>query len=86
MQVTDGAVVATVEGSSVTASVKSKHYYGGGTVSYIEQQYPVIAKKQPIHFQSIKINDSKVVKADVGASNGVIHFIDSVLLPPTASV
>ena len=32
MQVTDGAVVATVEGSSVTASVKSKHYYGGGTV------------------------------------------------------
>merc|ERR1712012_399510 len=30
-KVTDGAVVATVEGSSVTASVKSKHYYGGGT-------------------------------------------------------
>jgi len=62
-KVTDGAVVATVEGSSVTASVQN--YYRGGA--------------------SIKINDSKVVKADVVASNGVIHFIDSVLLPPSAS-
>jgi uncharacterized surface protein with fasciclin (FAS1) repeats len=29
----------------------------------------------------IKINDSMVVKADVTASNGVIHIIDTVLLP-----
>jgi uncharacterized surface protein with fasciclin (FAS1) repeats len=29
----------------------------------------------------VKINGAKVVKADVGASNGVIHVIDSVLLP-----
>ena len=33
MKVTNGAVVSTVEGSSVTASVTSKHYYGGGKVS-----------------------------------------------------
>ena len=32
-KVTDGAVVNTVEGSSVKASVTSKHYYGGGAVS-----------------------------------------------------
>jgi uncharacterized surface protein with fasciclin (FAS1) repeats len=31
----------------------------------------------------VKINDSKVTKADVVASNGVIHVIDTVLLPPT---
>ncbi|MEM7236050.1 MAG: fasciclin domain-containing protein [Planctomycetota bacterium] len=31
----------------------------------------------------VSINDSKVVKADIDASNGVIHVIDSVLLPPT---
>ena len=31
---------------------------------------------------TVKINDSKVIKADVKASNGVIHVIDSVLLPP----
>ncbi|HSG69040.1 MAG TPA: fasciclin domain-containing protein [Planctomycetaceae bacterium] len=30
----------------------------------------------------VKINDSKVVKADIHTSNGVIHVIDHVLLPP----
>lgn len=29
----------------------------------------------------VRINDATVVQADVGASNGVIHVIDSVLLP-----
>ena len=28
------------------------------------------------------INDSKVIKADIDAKNGVIHVIDTVLLPP----
>lgn len=32
----------------------------------------------------IKVNDAKVVKADVACSNGVIHVIDSVLTMPTA--
>ena len=32
--------------------------------------------------QKVSVNNSKVVKADVGASNGVIHVIDQVLLPP----
>ncbi len=31
----------------------------------------------------VMVNDAKVVTADVGASNGVIHIIDKVLLPPT---
>lgn len=30
----------------------------------------------------VKINDSKVVKTDIMCSNGVIHVIDAVLLPP----
>lgn len=30
---------------------------------------------------TVMVNDAKVVKADVSASNGVIHVIDSVLLP-----
>jgi uncharacterized surface protein with fasciclin (FAS1) repeats len=29
----------------------------------------------------VTVNSSKVVKTDIGASNGVIHVIDSVLLP-----
>jgi uncharacterized surface protein with fasciclin (FAS1) repeats len=30
----------------------------------------------------VKINDATVIKADIKATNGVIHVIDSVLLPP----
>lgn len=32
----------------------------------------------------VMVNKAKVVKADVPASNGVIHVIDTVLLPPAA--
>jgi uncharacterized surface protein with fasciclin (FAS1) repeats len=31
---------------------------------------------------AVKINDAQVVQADVAASNGVIHVIDKVILPP----
>lgn len=30
----------------------------------------------------VMINDAKVVSADIGTSNGVIHVIDKVMLPP----
>ena len=30
----------------------------------------------------VMINDAMVVKADIAASNGVIHVIDKVILPP----
>src|SRR6187431_1515895 len=30
----------------------------------------------------VKINDATVVKADTAASNGIIHVIDKVILPP----
>jgi uncharacterized surface protein with fasciclin (FAS1) repeats len=33
---------------------------------------------------SVFVNDAKVVVADVEASNGVIHVVDTVLLPPAA--
>jgi uncharacterized surface protein with fasciclin (FAS1) repeats len=29
----------------------------------------------------VKVNDAKVVKTDIAASNGVIHVIDSVIMP-----
>lgn len=31
---------------------------------------------------NVKINDAKVIKADIMADNGVIHVIDKVLVPP----
>merc|ERR1740117_2732240 len=51
----DGQMIGTVEGKSVTVHI------GDG----------------------IKINDATVVMADVMASNGVVHVVDGVLLPPS---
>ena len=34
----------------------------------------------------VKVNDANVVSADVMASNGVIHAIDAVILPPGVDV
>lgn len=31
---------------------------------------------------NVKINDAKVIAADVKAQNGVVHVIDKVILPP----
>jgi uncharacterized surface protein with fasciclin (FAS1) repeats len=31
---------------------------------------------------NVKVNDASVTEADISASNGVIHIIDKVLLPP----
>lgn len=32
--------------------------------------------------EGVTVNEAKVIKADVGASNGVVHVIDKVILPP----
>ncbi len=32
--------------------------------------------------EAVMVNNAKIVKADVPASNGVIHVIDTVLMPP----
>jgi len=34
--------------------------------------------------QVIKINEANIDQANIGASNGVIHAIDLVLMPPRA--
>jgi transforming growth factor-beta-induced protein len=34
-----------------------------------------------VHDGTVMVNNAKVVKADIAASNGVIHVIDAVLLP-----
>jgi len=33
----------------------------------------------------VLVNNAKVVKTDIKASNGVIHVIDSVIMPPSCS-
>lgn len=39
---------------------------------------------QSVHFETsngVKVNGANVIRADIGASNGVIHVIDRVILP-----
>lgn len=55
---TEGAQVATVEGSTVE-----------------------VASLDPV-----MINDATVITADIAATNGVIHVIDKVLIPPTLTL
>jgi transforming growth factor-beta-induced protein len=33
---------------------------------------------------TVMVGDAKVIQTDIGCSNGVIHIIDSVLMPPEA--
>jgi transforming growth factor-beta-induced protein len=34
-----------------------------------------------VHQEKVLINGSRVIKADIGCSNGIIHVIDTVLIP-----
>lgn len=36
-----------------------------------------------VNGDTVMINDAKVIKTDIVAKNGVIHWIDKVLMPPT---
>ena len=49
------------------------------------QGSPVVLKMEGSVSKHIFVNDAKVIKSEVETSNGVIHIIDRVLLPPTAS-
>lgn len=47
------------------------------------QGQPVTLKTQGMFSKSVYVNDAKVVKADIGTTNGVIHVIDKVIMPRT---
>ena len=63
-------VVAGRVGSSEVTKMTSAKAVSGGSVR--------IAVKG----SDVMVNDARVVTPDVAASNGVIHVIDSVLMPP----
>ena len=66
-------VVAGKYDAKRITSAKSKRY----TIASVQGSgIPVDVRK------GVKVASANVVKADVGASNGVIHVIDSVMLPP----
>ena len=60
-----------VPGKVMAADVKP------GKVKTVQGQSLTVATKN----DAVMVNDARVVKTDIGASNGVIHIIDSVVLP-----
>jgi uncharacterized surface protein with fasciclin (FAS1) repeats len=62
--------------------VTSNQITNGQTAQTVEGQ----AVTFTVNGTTVKVNDATVVQADVQASNGVIHAIDTVLLPPAGTV
>lgn len=60
-----------VPGKVMAADVKP------GPVKTVQGQSLTVATKN----DSVMVNDARVIKADIAASNGVIHVIDTVVLP-----
>jgi transforming growth factor-beta-induced protein len=63
----------------IAGSVSAKDAIGASKAKTLEGS--------PVSFElrdgMLSVNDAKVVKNDVSASNGVIHVIDTVLMPPS---
>jgi uncharacterized surface protein with fasciclin (FAS1) repeats len=57
----------------------------GGEIASVTtlQGSPIKVKMNGLFNKTVHINDAKVVSADIYASNGVIHVIDQVILPPS---
>lgn len=66
----------------VSGKVHAKDLTDGQKVKTVNGQELTVSIKDG----EVKINGAKVVMADVEASNGVIHAIDTVLIPSTEAV
>lgn len=61
-----------VSGDVTSAAIKP------GEVKTVEGSAVTLSVKNG----KVKVNDATVIKADIDASNGVVHVIDKVILPP----
>jgi uncharacterized surface protein with fasciclin (FAS1) repeats len=76
------AILASILTYHVTASKVPSSAVAGKTVDLATLQGETV-KVVGAADGTVTVNDAKVVTADVNASNGVIHVIDKVLLPPS---
>ena len=65
----------------VAAADVMKMAGSGPTEAKTVQGQPVTLKTQGILSKSVHVNDAKVVRADLQATNGIIHVVDRVLMP-----
>lgn len=81
------ALDALLKDKDKLASVLTYHVVSGkvmaADVVKLEEAKTVQGQSVKIDASSgVRVNDSKVLKTDVPATNGVIHVVDAVLLPP----
>ncbi len=63
----------------VPGEVPAEQVLGSGNVETVSGRQLDIT----VDGSSVRVNDANVVATDVRASNGIIHVIDSVLIPPS---
>ena len=69
-----------VAGKVAAADVMKMTSSGPAEAKTVQGQ-AVTLKTQGILSKSVHVNDAKVVKADIQATNGIIHVIDRVIMP-----
>jgi len=63
----------------VGKTLVSSDFIGSGTLTTINQ----LSLPYSVDGTKIRVDNATVTKADINATNGVIHVIDKVLVPPT---
>ena len=87
-----GTVEALLADKEKLTAILTYHVVSGkvmaGEIVKATGARPATLNKQPVDVVvrdgKVYVNGAQVVAADVAASNGVIHVIDTVLLPPAA--
>jgi uncharacterized surface protein with fasciclin (FAS1) repeats len=69
-----------VPGKVAAADVMKMTSSGPAEAKTVQGQ-AVTLKTQGILSKTVHVNDAKVVKADIQATNGIIHVIDRVIMP-----
>src|SRR5665647_2116238 len=59
----------------------SNNFTGSGTLDTVNGY----SLPYSVNGTTLKVDNATVTKADINATNGVIHVIDSVMIPPTAT-
>ncbi|REK05561.1 MAG: fasciclin domain-containing protein [Planctomycetota bacterium] len=86
----DGTVEALLKDKDKLTAVLTYHVVPGSVkaadVVKLDSAKTVQGQKVSIDStDGVKVNNAKVIKADIACSNGVIHVIDTVLLPPASN-
>ena len=82
----DGALAALLADTDALTQVLLYHVVSGevpsSKVVKLEKAKTVEGSTVAVNAEDgVKINDAKVIKADIEAKNGIVHVIDTVLIP-----